>query len=52
MLEFFTPSLSGSSFIVLMNPLSAVRTYHSRQRKNRKKMTKEITGQMAMLSML
>jgi hypothetical protein len=30
-----------------MNFLSAVNTYHSRNKKNRKKITNEITGQMA-----
>jgi hypothetical protein len=35
-----------------MKVLSVVKTHHSRQMKKRKNITKEITGHMAMLSML
>ena len=38
------------SFIVWMNFLSVLKTHHSRQTKNMKKMINEITGQMAILS--
>ena len=37
----------GRLFILSMIFLSAVNTHHSRQMKKRKKITKEITGQMA-----
>ena len=43
---------SGISLIFRIIFLSAVNTHHNRQRKKTKKMTNDMTGQMAMLSML
>jgi len=46
------PSCNGFSLISRMKVLSAVNVHHNSTMKNVKKITNEITGQMATLSML
>jgi hypothetical protein len=48
----FCPSSIGIFFILSINLLSVVKTQRSRQRKNTKKITNEITGQIWMFSIL
>jgi hypothetical protein len=42
----------GILFIFAMNSLSLVKTHHSKAMKKTKKITKEITGQISILSIL
>jgi len=42
----------GISLIFFISFLSAVKTHHNRQIKNKKNITNEMTGQIAMLSIL
>jgi hypothetical protein len=50
-LSDFVPSSNGNEAISAISFLSAENTHHSRQRKKKKNMMNDITGQMAMLSM-